>query len=149
MPTASIVPAYKTALLAAWVAAVPTVPASQRWPGPSTKSEQMFLGESRSEQDIEALTAGRQWRHELAELEVIFWTWRSSKTPTDSATADTWVFAQYAALDSILALDPKLGGVTGTAGWSVVTAHETTSFPFETGWAVQLTATIRIDARLT
>lgn len=148
MPTASIVPVYKTALQSAWNTAVPDYPMGRRWPGGTTQSESVWLGESRSEQDLEALTAGRQWREETAELEVIFTTYRSSVTPTDSELCDEWLFARYAELDDLLAEDPKLGGVTGTAGWSVVIGHTTEAGPSETGWAARLTATIRIKAFL-
>lgn len=149
MTTATVIPAYKQALLDAWATASPQVPGNRRWPGPSTKSEQMFLGESRSEQDIASIKQGRQHRQETAELEVIFQTYRANPSASDTERLDVWLFDQYAALDDLLADDPTLDGATGLAGWSAVVGHETVAEPFETGWSARLTATVRIHARLT
>lgn len=148
VPTTSIVPAAADALVAIASAALPTVQVTDYWPGPDTKSEGVFLSdpETSSEAAPGALTIGRLRRDETVVLTFIIQTWRAAPAPSLLGEARTRVWEMYGAIESGIADSPTLND---TAAFPVELAAFQEAVPFETGWAVRITATVTVKARLT
>lgn len=143
--TTSTLAAFKQSLHAAIAAALPNVQVAYRWPGPSTKSEGIYLGDCSGLSDINALTEGRTYRDEHYRVQVICQSYRAANRPTDAATADERVLELFAAVENVIADDTRMND---TVAWSLIETFETETFEFEPGVGIRLTAVVLVEARL-
>lgn len=149
MATASTVPAFIDALLAAIRTALPAVQVVEAWPGPDTADETVFIGEEITEWTLEIPTmkAGRKQRQESYVVTVECWVAKPGALRSVAAgQARTRAIQIIDAVDSLLANTPKLQADVQTA---VIDSRGASLVPFGTGWACQSTAEIRVEARLT
>lgn len=148
MPTSSVIPAFKSALISALSAraGLAGVTVTYAWPGPSAKPEMVACSTSRSTQDFANIKAGRKHRNEDAEVDVVVWVFQGGGTPVASDVTEARSFAMAAEVEGELADDPTLGGV---CEWSRIARVEAELVPFEKGWASQLILTLAVRARLT
>ena len=149
MATATTLPAFVTALLAAMQTALPSVQVSPAWPGPDTADETLFIGEEITDWDVDIPTmkAGRKQRQEAYVVTVHAWCAKPGELRAASAgAARTRAIALIDAVDSFLANDPEL--IAGIQHARLV-ARSASLVPFDKGWACQATADIQVEARLT
>lgn len=156
MAESTRVPTFKTNLVTLLKAANPGVQIAYRWPGPSTKSEGIYLAESRASKEAAHLRAPGTRVHRNEEFEVAFVcnAWRTSLKPTDADLADALVHSFEAMVDDLLSENPELrtnpaNAATRTCEWSYVASYETETVEIETGVAFRLNGTIAGLARLT
>lgn len=149
MSTTSTVVAFRAALLSALRAHATVVAdgiqVSDAWPGPTTEDEGIWLGAVAGTSELASIKTGRQRREETYTQEVVIQCWRASTSPTDGETSVARVFALYAALEDVVAIDPDMGGVS----WSSPSVFDLTPQMFEHSWAHRLTVSISCTARLT
>ena len=150
MATASTVPAFIDALLAAMTSALPSVQVSAAWPGPDADDEEMlFIGDAVESWDLEIPTmkAGRKQRQETYTVTVEAWVAKKGELRADSATAArTRAIELIDEIDEFLAETPSL---LDSIQWARLTGRGATLVPFGQGWACQATAAIEVAARLT
>ena len=150
MPTASTVPAFIDALLAAMTTALPGVQVSAAWPGPDvTDEETLFIGAEVENWDLEIPTmkAGRKQRQETYTVSLEAWVAKPGLLRAESASAArTRAVEIIDAVDSFLADDPAL---TPSVLWARLEGRGATLVPFDKGWSCQATASISVAARLT
>lgn len=150
MPTASTVPAFIDALLAAMTTALPAVQVSAAWPGPDANDEEMlFVGDAVEAWDLEIPTmkAGRKQRQETYTVTIEAWVAKPGLLRADSAAAARTRAIQIVdEVDSFLADEPEL---IDSILWARLGSRGATLVPFGPGWACQATASIEVAARLT
>lgn len=151
MSTTSTVTDFKSALIAA-LAARPDMTGVQvvySWPGPTTRPEAVFFGESLSgESEIPTIKAGRKQRSETYELEIVCWVFLTASTPTTGAQeAEARAFELMQSVDDLLADDPQVG--VQFVQWARLGNFESLLAPVEKGWACALSRKINVQARLT
>lgn len=150
MPTASTVPAFIDALLAAMKTALPGVQVSPAWPGPDvTNEETLFIGDSIDDwtSTIPNMVGGRKQRQETYTVTVEAWVAKPGALRADSAeAARTRAIEIIDAVDSFLADDPELIDEIQHAR---LTDRGASLVPFDRGWACQASASIEVAARLT
>jgi|GEM_PF-1741163 len=149
----STIPAVKIALVALLRAEL-DLPVDYAWPGPAAAPEAVFLGRHPQLDDIRidgdstipTMKAGRKQRAEDYAVPVTCWTFRPELTAADAQTCEVRAFTIAAAVENVLADDPKLG-VDGLVA-AQVNDLTSTLFPFERGWACELVLDVRVQARL-
>lgn len=154
MPTTLRAPAFKAALQTALQAraGLAGVQVARWWPGPTTASEGIYLGNLDAGElasgriEPSSIKTGRQRRNDDAEVYVTCQTYRSGPTPLDADDAEARVHALFDEVEGAIADDP---GMSATVDWSPGITWRTSIVVFEQGWAVRLSAVIQIHARLT
>lgn len=156
MATNSTVPTVKQRLVTVFSAAT-TTPVSYAWPGSNTVPECVFLGphplaaDIRSDLDSEIPTikAGRKQRQEEYTVRVTVWSFRPDLTSAGAEECETHAFEVWADLEDVLADDPQIGIPAVVNQHIAVQNLASTLFPFERGWACELSIDLRVRARLT
>jgi hypothetical protein len=163
--TSSIYPSVKAQLVTVLGTALDPVPVTYAWTGSDTQPKAVFLGRHPDvvganallaaampiESDVPTITGGRKQRNEEFTLPVTVWSFRPDLTPADAQIAEADGFEMQAAIDGVLADDPKIG--LSTIQWAVLAATDVHGdggpVPFQSGWASILTLHIAVKARLT
>lgn len=156
MPTNSTIPTVKQRLVTVFSAAT-TTPVSYAWPGSNTVHECVFLGPHPEAADIRVdmdsqiptIKAGRKQRQEEYTVRVTVWVFRPDLTSADAETCEARAFEVWDDLEDELADDPQIGIPTVVNQHVAVQNLASTLFPFQTGWACELSIDLRVRARLT
>lgn len=145
MATTSAIPLVKAKLKTLLAAALTGVQVSYSDPGDAQQLEAVFLGDSRSEQDIPVSRAGRRAREEVVVVDVHC---NAVKAGEDASNAEVRAFALAGEVEDVLADNATLDGLATVA--SKVRSIE--ALPFihgETGfWACQVTLEVEVTTRL-
>ena len=164
MSTTSTVPTVKARLVTVLTAALASaslegdqVPVTYAWPGPDTQPEAVFLGPHPQAADIRldlsdqtpTVKAGRKQRQESYTVRVTVWCWRPDVTATGAQTVETQAFSLAGLIEDVLAEDPRIGLAATVVQWIRVETMSSTLFPFERGWACELSMDLEVGARLT
>lgn len=162
MATTSTVPTVKAGLVDLFTPALATaslsggqVPVTYAWPGPATLPECVFLGPHPNAADIRldlsseipTIKAGRKHRQEEYRVRVTVWCWRPDLTADGAEAVELQAFTLAGLLEDELADDPT-GGLAVVQAIKVDTLASTL-FPFEKGWACELSMDLEVRARLT
>lgn len=171
MSTTTTIVDFKTQLLARLTTALATagedggpVQCRYAWPGPNTQPNTVFFGRwpdagailpsIRIDSAVPTIKAGRKQRQESYTVEVSIFTAGPdlSADSESAAIADNRAFTIHAALDSLLAEDPKIGLGLASIQWARIASTEILAggpFPYEKGYSVLLLVSIDVEARLT
>jgi len=154
MPTHSVILAVEDAIVTQLDAAL-TVPVTYAWPGKSTESVAVFLGQHPEVQDIlldvsgedPVMKAGRRQRQETFDVVITIWAFRPDITVANARLAAGSAHAVFNDIDDVFRNDFDLGvaGVHSTT----ITAYPRRLFPFQAGWAAEIRVTVQVQARLT
>lgn len=153
MPTSTTVPAVKAYLLSAIQTQVgPDIQVSNYWPGPDTAGQGIYLGEVNGVSSLANLGPTRSHRDESYIVQVKINDWKTGERPgvqdgSDVTAAEAWCFDRYADIDEALSVDRKMGGLVISSNLASFGLDQPR--PYQTGWAVTLTAGIACAARLT
>lgn len=147
MATTSTVPTFKTALIAALQArsGLQGVTIAYAWPGPTSTAEMVALGRVEDSVDIPIMKAGRRHRDEDYTLDVVIWCSKPGSTPLKANDVEARAYEIKAELEDLLAESPQL--ITEIL-WAEYAGHDSEFVPLDKGWAWQLTARVRVRARL-
>lgn len=163
MATTSTVPTVKAQLVTVFTTALAAaargggqVPVDYAWPGPDTEPEAVFLGRHPALSDIRmdvvddipTIKAGRKQRSEEYSVPVTVWEFRPDLQPTDAQECESEAYVLFGLLEDVLAEDPNIGLPSGTILWARLGDHSSTLWPFEKGWACELTFEVDVEARL-
>lgn len=134
------------------------VPVTYAWPGPETGAEAVFLGRHPdlddirvdTDHDIPTMVAGRKQRQEEYTVPLTVWTFRPDLDAGAAETCETRAFALMAEIEDVFADDPTLGlnRTDVTINWARTDGWTSTLFPFQKGWACELTVRVAVSARL-
>lgn len=151
MSTTSTVTDFKSALVAALAlrAELANVQVAYAWPGPQTRPEAIFFGESLSgESEVPTIKAGRKQRSETYDLEIVCWVFHTAGTAaTGAQSAEARAFELMQSVDDLLADDPRAG--VAYVQWARLGSFDSQLAPSDKGWACALSRTINVQARLT
>lgn len=164
MATTSTIVTVKKQLVTKFTTALATagtgggqVPVTYAWPGPDTASECVFLGPHPQtadvrvddSQQIPTIKAGRKQRQEEYTVRATVWSFRPDLTATGAETCEARAFVLLGHLEDELADDPRIGLAPTVVQWLNIEAVLSTLFPFQAGWANELSIDIAVKARLT
>lgn len=162
MATTSTIPTVKAGLVSLFTTALATasrdagqVPVTYAWPGSDALPECVFLGPHPRAADIRVdlssqiptIKAGRKHRQEVYTVRVTVWCWRNDLTAAGAQTAESQAFTLAGLLEDELA-DDVTAGISGVQTIKV-DELSSTLFPFEAGWACELSLDLEVQARLT
>lgn len=153
MGETSAIPAFRAALAQAiYDTAEGAVQVSARWPGPATEAEGIYLGTDKFQQAITEIVPPntRAARDEEVHVEVICQAWRAALAPSDGPTDDPAGVRAYellAIVEDAIYGDVALRRTVIAAGNPL--AGECVVVPFESGYAVRITAVVSGLAHLT
>jgi len=153
--TTSTVVTVKSQLVTKIGAAV-SVPTTYAWPGKATSNEAVFLGPHPETADIRldlssqipTIKAGRKQRQETYTVRVTVWQFRPDLSVDAAVECETGAFAILAAIEGVLADDPRIGLAPTVIQHAIVESVASTLFPFQAGWACELAVNIAVAARL-
>lgn len=97
--------------------------------------------------EIPTLKAGRKQREETYEFPFTVWTFRPDTDPTTPEVCHVRAFEIMDDLEDEFADDPQIG--LSSIQWAVLSEIRQMLFPYESGWACTLEATVNVQARLT
>lgn len=147
MTTSSTVPAVEAALVTQWGNALPAgVGCYRAWPGPASTAEMAFLTDVDWDEYGPATATGAQRRDEFYRVGFEVWVFGHG-SPTNAGVASDRAMSHVGDLEVVLAESPRLGlpcvlrAVPNPGRKEVLT--------FEKGWAVAVTGTVDVRARLT
>lgn len=144
--TTSRVPQFKADLLAAIRAKVTGVQAEYAWPGPNTKPESIYFGETVTGTSVvPSMRSGRVARQEDYTVTVVAWAYQPASNPLAAAAAEARAFELMAAVEDVLADDPAF---SERVQWATAADFKSELLPYEKGWAVELTRSVDIQDRL-
>jgi hypothetical protein len=144
----SVVVAAKKALidLLADRAGLADVQISYAWPGDdAAEAERVFLGQARGQQEPASLKAGRTFRNENPEFDVLVQVVMPDGTAEE---ADTRALEIGLEVEETVADNKTLGGVPGL-NWAVMARWELNYMYGGTGYLSEIVYTIAYNARLT
>lgn len=144
----SIIVPTKTALitLLAARAGLSGVQVTFGWPGDDrAKKERIFTGRSYADQEQASLRAGRRFRDETGNFDLVIQVESVGGSISD---AETRILAIGQEVEECVADNKTLGGVSGL-NWAVITGWTLDDMYNDQGSLAELTYTITYNARLT
>lgn len=163
MATTSTIPTVKARLVTKYTTALATASPSSgqiqvtyAWPGPDTEREVVFLGyhpdvrdislDARS--DLPTIKAARKERQEDYTIPVTVWTYHPNYTPEKANECEARAFTIFGHLEDEHANDPRLGLAADVITRTSIGDIRSTLWPFQGGWACELTFNVEVAARL-
>lgn len=148
MATTSTVPTFKAALHAALQArpGLAGVKVAYAWPGPPATGEMIAFGATTNDVDIPNMKAGRRQRDEDYVTEIIITIAKPGATPETAMDVEARSYQILGEIEDELADTPQ---TTPAILWATYAGCEDGWEPLDKGWRWQLTAKVRVRARLT
>ena len=156
MSTHSTIPTVKAQMVTRY-SAVLSVPVTYAWPGKETESECVFLGPHPATADIRldassqipTIKADRKQRQEEYVVQGTVWSWRPDVTVQDAAICEARAFEMFESIEDVHADTPRIGLAPTVLQSTEITGSSSTLFPFQSGWACELSFNVTVKARLT
>lgn len=158
MATSSTVATVKAQIVNRLASLLAPVPVTYAWPGKSTQPKAVFLGPHPETADIRldlssnipTIKAGRKNRREVYTVRVTAWTFRPDLTSEGAEACETDAFALLAGIEDLFAAgDTRIGLAATVVQQTEITSIASTLFPFQAGWACELSIDVDVTAYLT
>lgn len=144
----SIRTAAKARLATVLTAALSGVQVSYGWPGQDVARETVYIGKTRGAYEHAGFQAGRKQREDRFTVDV--WFVAANPGQATPLVAEQRVETLFAALDTALADDPRIGNTVSGLSWSLVGSVDgPDSSPNDEGWVSVIRAEVEFVTRLT